>query len=122
MLIYSELNSFICMFKMFVSKITMSRFLNPPAISLTVPVIYPRLCLYNISTCKTFCSSNKPTAYHWQHFIVLSFFSSWVPVNKRPSARHVADTTTPPVSSNGSDGSRPQSYIHKASSPGKCII
>ncbi|WAQ99442.1 OTOP-like protein [Mya arenaria] len=46
----------------------------------------------------------------------------WVPVSKRPSAKQLADTTTtPPVSatsSNGSDGSRPQSYIIKAGSPG----
>ncbi|KAL4231018.1 hypothetical protein ACF0H5_011390 [Mactra antiquata] len=46
----------------------------------------------------------------------------WVPISKRPSARQIQDNTTtdPPAtatSSNGSDHSRPQSYIHKASSP-----
>ncbi|XP_053399314.1 proton channel OtopLc-like [Mercenaria mercenaria] len=44
----------------------------------------------------------------------------WVPISKRPSARLVQDTTSDPppsaTSSNGSDQSRPQSYIHKASS------
>lgn len=45
----------------------------------------------------------------------------WVPISKRPSTRQIQDTTSDPppsaTSSNGSDHSRPQSYIHKASSP-----
>lgn len=45
----------------------------------------------------------------------------WVPVSMRPSTRQMQDSTTDQPhsgsSSNGSDRSRPQSYIHKASSP-----